>query len=247
MFNTFLNVGGILSFLLIIFVAAFIHGVTGFGFGIILMCFLPNLLGYQMSVGISALLSLLISLGIMIGIKGKLDIRKIFITTMFFIIFQIIGTNLLFSVVNNVLRMSLGITLIFFALLFIYMEYGRHNIKFSNMNSAIIGGISGITGGMLGIGGPPVVFYYNSIFEDKNDYNINMQVTFTIVNMILIGQHIYRGNITATTLEFSALALIVLFLSTWIGLKAFKRISKSLLTKITIGFLFVVGIMKFVS
>ncbi|MDF2803236.1 MAG: hypothetical protein K0S61_3139, partial [Anaerocolumna sp.] len=81
---------------------------------------------------------------------------------------------------------------------------------------------------------------------DKNDYNKNMQVTFVIVNIILLVLHIRRGNITIETLEYSSLALIVLFISTWIGLKVFKRISKSLLTKITIVFLLIAGIMKLV-
>lgn len=246
MFDIFLNMQNISVFLSIVFIAAFIQGITGFGFGIILMCFIPNLLGYKMSVGISTLLSLILSFGIIIGLKGRLDLKKIFITTIFFVIFQIVGISLLFSFSNEALKISLGVTLIFFAILFIYTEYGKYKVKANKVNSAIVGGMSGIAGGMLGIGGPPVVFYYHNIFEDKNDYNVNMQVTFTIVNIILLVMHIRRGNITIMTLEYSVLALIVLVISTWIGLKVFKKISKSLLTKMTIIFLLIAGIMKLV-
>ncbi|WP_459481017.1 sulfite exporter TauE/SafE family protein [Clostridium saccharoperbutylacetonicum] len=246
MIDIFFNISNILFFLATVFIAGFIQGITGFGFGIILMCFIPNLLGYKMSVGVSTVLSLIISLGIIIGLKGRLDLKRISITTMFFIVFQSVGISLLFSFSNEILKISLGITLIFFAILFISTEYGKYKLKSNKVNSAIVGGMSGLAGGMLGIGGPPVVFYYHSIFEDKNDYNKNMQVTFVIVNIILLVLHIRRGNITIETLEYSSLALIVLFISTWIGLKVFKRISKSLLTKITIVFLLIAGIMKLV-
>ncbi len=246
MINIFFNMQNMLLFLLIVFVAAFVQGVTGFGFGIILMCFAPSLLGYQMSVGISVLLSLILSLGIIVGLKGKLNMKKIFITTIFFIIFQVGGTNLLFSLSDDTLKTSLGITLIFFAILFIVTEYGKYKVKSNRVNDAIIGGISGIAGGMLGIGGPPVVFYYQSVFEDKNDYNVNMQATFTIVNIILLMLHIHRGNITTIILEYSIVALFTLFISMWIGLKIFKKISKKLLVKIIIVFFMVAGIIKLV-
>jgi hypothetical protein len=52
MFDIFLNMQNISVFLSIVF----IQGTTGFGFGIILMCFIPDLLAYKMSVGISTLL-----------------------------------------------------------------------------------------------------------------------------------------------------------------------------------------------
>lgn len=168
------------------------------------------------------------------------------ITTISFILFQIIGTNLPFSFSNYILKMSLGVTLVLFSVLFAVKEYSKWTIKSTNINSIIIGGFSGIIGGMLGIGGPPIVFYYHSVFEDKNDYNINTQATFAIVSLVMLGLHIYHGNINATTFKYSGLALIVLFISTLFGLRVFEKISKVLLTKIIIVFLFIAGFLKLV-
>ncbi len=236
----------ILLFLIVVFAAAFLQGVTGFGFGILFMSFIPAILGFKTSVGICALLSLLQSLSVLIRMKRWPNIRKILVTTLSFSFFQAVGTDLLFHFNNSVLKIALGITLILFAGLFMLNENGMWKLKSNPVISIMVGGFSGIIGGLLGIGGPPIVFYYRSLFEDKTEYIVNTQATFVAAGFIMFLMHIYHGNVTPITLGYSGMALIVLVISTLFGLKVFHRVSKGMLTRIIILFLFITGIVKII-
>jgi hypothetical protein len=108
----------------------------------------------------------------------------------------------------------------------------------------IIFDINGVCN-MLGVSGPPLGYYYHSIFKDNIRYLANLQATLLITLIILLIQHIIQGSMTLVTFAYSAIASVVCVAFLLPALKIFKKLDRSRLTRIIIVFLIVMAILKF--
>ena len=232
----------LLFLILVVGLSAFIQGLTGFGVGIPMMLFLPYMFSYQTAVAITVICAIVMSCVLLFKIRENVKIKKILPVVIPVVIMQIISTYFLFVLNDYVLTIALVIVLLLFAVLFIVSDR-RWQIKASIPNSILAGCATGVCN-MLGIGGPPLGYYYHSIFEDNIRYLANLQATLLISCATLLVQHIIEGNITRVTFEYSAIASVVCVIVLFPAMKVFKKLDRSKLTKIIIVFLIVMAIMK---
>ena len=232
----------LLFLILIVGLSAFVQGLTGFGVGIFMMLFLPYMFSYQTAVAITVICAIVMSCVLLFKTRENVEIKKILPVVIPVIIMQIISTYFLFVLNDDVLKIVLVIILLLFAGLFILSDR-RWQIKASVPNSILAGCVTGVCN-MLGIGGPPLGYYYHSIFEDNIRYLANLQATLLISCGMLLIQHIIEGNITLVTFEYSAIASVVCVIFLLPALKVFKKLDRSKLTKIIIIFLIVMAIIK---
>lgn len=214
----------------------------GFGVGIFLMLFLPYVFSYQTSVGIVAICAVVMSSVLLFNTRKNVEIKKILPVIIPLVIIQIISTYFLFELDDHALTLILVFILLLFAGLFILSDM-RWHVKASVPNSILFGCITGACQ-ILGIGGPPIGYYYHSIFKDNISYLANTQVTILIMCGLLLMQHIIKGNITLVTLEYSVISSVVFMVVLLPTLKAFKKLDRSKLTKIIIVFLIVMAAIK---
>ena len=237
-----MEIGTLLFLIIIVCLGAFVHGITGFGVGIFLMLFLPYVFSYQMSVGIVTICAVVMSSVLLFNTRKNVEMKKILPVLIPTAIIQIISTYFLFALDDSALTIILVIILLLFAGLFVLSDI-RWQIKASVPNGILAGCITGACN-ILGIGGPPIGYYYHSIFKDNISYLANTQVTILTMCALLLIQHIIKGNITLVTLEYSIISSIVCIAVLLPTLKAFKKLDRSKLTKIIILFLIVMAIIK---
>ncbi|ACV63349.1 protein of unknown function DUF81 [Desulfofarcimen acetoxidans DSM 771] len=235
----------LLFLILIVGLSAFVQGLTGFGIGIPMMLFLPFVFSYQTSVAVTVICAIVISCVLLFKTRENVEIKKILPVTIPVVIMQIISTYFLFVLSDDFLTIALVIILLLFAGLFIVSDRGWQ-IKASVPNSILAGCATGVCN-MLGIGGPPLGYYYHSIFEENIHYLANLQATLLISCATLLIQHIIEGNITLETFEYSAIASVVCVIVLLPAMKVFKKLDRSKLTKIIIVFLIVMAIIKLVE
>ena len=130
----------------------------------------------------------------------------------------------------------------FFAGLFYISEKGWQ-ISFSP-NSILAGCVTGVCN-MLGVSGPPLGYYYHSIFKDNIRYLANLQATLLITLTVLLVQHIIQGSMTLEVFIYSAIASVVCVVFLLGALRIFKKLDRNRLTKIIIVFLIVMAFLKF--
>ncbi|SFH41658.1 hypothetical protein SAMN05660649_05129 [Desulfotomaculum arcticum] len=232
----------LLFLILIVGLSAFVQGLTGFGVGIPMMLFLPYMFSYQTAVAITVICAIVMSCVLLFKTRENVEIKEILPVVIPVLIMQIISTYFLFVLNNDVLTIVLVIILLLFAGLFIVSDR-RWQIKASVPNSILAGCVTGVCN-MLGMSGPPLGYYYHSIFENNIRYLANLQATLLITLTILLVQHIIEGNITLVTFEYSAIASVVCVIVLLPALKVFKKLDRSKLTQIIIVFLIVMAIMK---
>jgi uncharacterized membrane protein YfcA len=232
----------LLFLILIVGLSAFIQGLTGFGVGIPMMFFLPYVFSYQMSVVFTVICAIVISCVLLLKIRKYVEIKKFLPVVVPVVIVQIISTYFLFVLNDDMLNIGLVVILLLFAALFTLSDRGWQ-IKASIPNNILAGSVTGVCN-MLGLSGPPLGYYYHSIFEDNICYLANLQATLLVTLTILMVQHIIQGNITLLTLEYSAIASVVCVIVLFPAMKVFNKLDRSKLTKIIIIFLIVTAIMK---
>jgi uncharacterized membrane protein YfcA len=237
-----MEIGALLFLILIVGLSAFVQGLTGFGIGIFMMLFLPYVFSYQTAVAITVVCAIVMSCVLVYKTRENVEIKKILPVVIPVVIMQIISTYFLFVLSNDVLTIALVIILLLFAGLFTLSDR-RRQIKASVPNSILAGCVTGVCN-MLGMSGPPLGYYYHSIFKDNIRYLANLQATLLITLTILLVQHIIKGNITLMTFEYSVIASVVCVIVLFPALKVFKKLDRSKLTKIIIVFLILMAIIK---
>ena len=153
----------------IVLCASYIQSVTGFGFGIFAMIFLPNVLLYTEANVLSSIFSAFTSLAVALVMWRKISWKNL--------VFPLIGclptTYLAVSFIkvqkNDTLVLFLGIALLVLSLYFFFFS-NKIKIKPTWYAGLIAGVISGIMDGMFSIGGPPVVIYYMQSEKDSDHY-----------------------------------------------------------------------------
>lgn len=144
------------------------------------------------------------------------------------------------------LKKGLGLVLILIALYSLLFDGKLHISPESKWVQAIIGALSGITGGMFAMPGPPVVLYCIEAFHDKKEYIASIQTVFLISNCFYLLFRIKAGFFTTDLIGLWAIGLIGVGLGIFVGAKLFNKISGPMLRKIVYSMMLLSGVIAMV-
>jgi uncharacterized membrane protein YfcA len=146
----------------------------------------------------------------------------------------------------NLIKAALGAVLI---LLAVYLAFfnKRINFKPSPVTGLAAGVISGLTGGMFNISGPPMAAYMFKATDDKMKYSACLQLIFFVGGM---SNAVFRGlqgtlvprSGTGTMLACIAAGLLAGFIGSKIGVGFLKRLDQKRLSVAVYGVMAVSGI-----
>lgn len=230
-----------LYILLAAFAGSFIQSASGFGYAIVLMSVLPLVIPFQSAAILEVMTSFFmvgtIALKYRRFIRWRLLVWPLVANT----IFSLTGVWFQSGSAEAVLRRILGVTLVLLSVYFIFFS-SRLTLKGNAVNGFIAGSVSGVCGGLMSIGGPPMVAYYLAATHSKEEYNATLQAYFVISTAYIFFTHVALGHVTGQILAWGVWALLGLAAGTFCGLKLFARLSAAGLKKLVCGFMAVVGI-----
>lgn len=223
--------------------ASFIQRVSGFGFGIFVMMFFPFFIPtFGEAITLSGLLAGTTSLIIAVRNRKYIRWNRIGILFLANVAVSYFAISFMAGLANGTLKKGLGILLILIALYFLSRRNRQVLPTRSKTVQALLGAISGITGGMFAMPGPPIVLYCINAFQDKREYIATLQALFCCSNIFYTYFRAQVGFFTGHTLIYAAIGLLGLFIGTWIGAKCFERISGPMLKKMVYGMMIVSGL-----
>ena len=149
--------------------ASYIQSVTGFGFGIFAMIFLPYLLVYTEANVLSSILSCCTSVTVAAVMLKKINWKNLIFPVLSCTVTTFLAVRFVKSQDNKMLTLLLGIALICLSLYFLFFS-GKIKIKPTWYAGLIAGLLSGLLGGMFSISGPPVVIYFLQSEKDPDHY-----------------------------------------------------------------------------
>lgn len=161
----------------------FIQRVTGFGFGIFVMLFLPHIMKTHTSAAaISTLVSCCISLYNAFLYRKNVPYKKIIPLIFAALITIPIAVHFSVLISGDFFKKALGIVLIGLSIYFLFFN-NRIRIKPSVKNGLIAGGVGGILTGLFSTGGPPIVLYLMNALNDNIIYFASTQFYFGLTGI----------------------------------------------------------------
>ena len=226
--------------------ASYVQSVTGFGFGIVAMIFLPNLLIYTEANILSSILSGLLSVLVVFETYKNTNWKNLIFPFIGNCISTYIAVTFVKSVTHKTLICILGAALFALSMYFFFFT-DKIKIKPSRLTGFIIGLISGIMGGLFSVSGPPVVIYFLQSEKDSDSYLATLSMYFVLTNIVSISMKAISGFMTANVWIALAIGIPTICAGGFLGKKTRGRINSAMLKKTIYGVMAVSGIVNIVS
>ena len=231
---------------LIALVAGYTQSVTGFGFGIVAMIFLPSLLLYTEANVLSTALSTVTSLVLLSATYKHVNWKNIVFPLVGSTVANYFAISYVKGAKNDTLILLLGIALFALSIYFFFFS-GKIKIKPTWYAGLIAGVISGISGGLFSIGGPPVVIYYMQSEKTTEKYLGTISAYFVASGLISVGMKAASGFVSENVLFGMLFGLAGMAIGAILGRLTRNRTNPRLIRKIVYGFMAVSGIINIVT
>ncbi|MFC0469050.1 sulfite exporter TauE/SafE family protein [Halalkalibacter kiskunsagensis] len=221
-------------FLVLLF-GSFIQGVSGFGFGLIAMSFLPLLFTVKESTLLVVSLALVLSVSIALQLFKHIQWRTIIVILSAALIGRVGGFFILhYYGEQDILKVFLGVFLLAVVIYLFRSKPPKPDSKVNRTWLPVILGLGGgLVGGMFAVGGPFFVFYFLLLYHDnKYAYSANLQVTFVLTALITVTLHGVNGDFSLGFLGYFLVGLVSVLIGSRIGVRFFAKLSQANIKKL---------------
>lgn len=230
---------------IVILSAAFVKGMTGFGFALLAVPFLSLIFPMQILVPAMSLFNLITSLVILFKLQEK--IKAYYFIPMFVASLGGIplGIYALEYMSSETLRLITGILVVLFSL----QMLGKVKLakRFLNFPIVFAGFISGILTSAISVGGPPLVIAMNRKGYQKDRFRGVFAWFSTFSSFFTTAAFIMTGMIEMESVNLALFCLPILFFGSHLGSKFSGKIEPEKFRKMVIGINIVTGTFIVVS
>lgn len=227
-------------------ISAFIQANVGFGFNTMFMATGPHFLPYSIA-------QVMCFSGAMMGnvtnilprIK-KVNLRQVIVPVISYSIATFISIELAKGLETDFLRRILGVVLFILAIYFIVLN-GKIRIKPSLKNGIIAGMLSGIGGGLFAITGPPVVVYFLSALNDKEEYMATVQTFFFLSAASTLVLKLITGTFGYCSPMWMLFLLVGVAIGNFVGVKTYSKLNADKVRLCVYVFMALSGMWIFIS
>ncbi len=248
--------------------AAFVQSASGFGFALVAVAALPQIIGLEAAISLIAAFNLLVSLSTLWLNRGDFSWSRTWPLTVAICATLPIGFWFLKNADGTVLIRVLGVILITVAVIdlrisalkFFRTRFGKDSTRIRSTITANeeirtlptwsvwpLGMIGGLLGGAFNVSGPPAVAYAYSQPWSKLQTVAVLQTVFLIAGLFRNGLMLAAGDYNAQLLRWVACSIPAALLAIWLGKKLLDRLPKNLLKLMVFTFILVMGVKYLVA
>lgn len=223
----------------IIGLAAFIQSLTGFGFALVAVSFLPLLMDLQTAVPLIVMTSMVGNVTLCWHYRESFDWREVMRLLVAALITIPLGILVLQYVPEHLALRVLG------CIVLAYVLYDGFKLALPQLTSPnwayAFGAMSGVLIGAFNAGGPPIVIYANCNRWSPQQFKSNIPGVFFASSMIAMTGHYLRGGLTADLLQIALYAIPFFVGGLLLGMRLSKQIDASVFRQLVLVLL---GIMS---
>lgn len=222
-------------------VAGLIQAVTGFGAGIFMMIFFPALFPILNASALSSSISLFVSGPQSWRYRKHVDWKVAVLPTIAYILVSTVSILLVPYLPTELLKKVFGVFMVILSIYFLTVS-GKLKIRANVLSATICGTLSGILGGLFGIGGPPMVIFFLAALDSKEEYIGTIQLFFFITGLYTCIVRVIKGIYTLDLIPFTLLGLLGILIGQHIGSRIIDRIDAATMKKLVYLFLGFAGL-----
>lgn len=209
---------------LIMGLAAFVQGATGFGYGLVAMAILASLLHIKAAVVILAPASFGLSTVLFLQLRSHVACKDATPIAISVVIGVPVGAAFLVHADPDLLQTILGVLLIVSAIYGMLPKLAerRWHPVFLGVPCGLL---SGAMGGALGASGPPIIAFVSTQGYDRFRYTGTLQFVFGIMSFVRLVEFFRRGLFTNDLLLQSGLGVVCVLAGALLGLRVLHRFS----------------------
>lgn len=208
----------------IVFLAAFLQTLSGFGFALIVMPLITIVLGLRTAAPLVALAGLTLYTINLIRYRQAVNIREVLRLGAASALGIPVGIWALVNVDESVVRSLLGLILIAYAV------YALARPVMPRLRSHRwvypAGFVAGCLGGAYNTPGPPVIVYGSLRQWPKDEFRAVLQAFFLFNAVLIVTSHYLAHHLTTTVLTFYLHAVPTLVLGVLAGSRVDRRVNK---------------------
>ena len=226
----------------ILFMAAFVQSISGFGGALVPMAFLPALIGIHAASPLVAICTILIEIVLLIRFHQELSLREIWKVVLASIMGVPFGVILLKLVSQQVALSALGVVLIGYA---IYALMGKRLPRSDHSSLPWLAGfVGGLLGGAYNTSAPPVILYADTQDWSPERFKSNLQGYFIVNGAQVLVSHFFAGNFRPDVLGWLPYVIPAVALGLLAGALLDRHIPPLLLRRIVLVMLVVMGLVN---
>jgi uncharacterized membrane protein YfcA len=224
----------------VIFVAAVLQSLSGFGFALIVMPVLTLVVGLHAAAPTVALVALILYIINVLRYRRSIDVRELSRLALASAIGVPIGVWTLANVDENLFKQIMGASLIVYAV----YSLARPAMAWRPGRFWVYpaGFLAGCLAGAYNVPGPPVVVYGSLRQWPRDEFRGVLQSLFLVNGLLVVTSHLLAQNVTSEVLTYCAYALPALLLGILVGSLVDLRVDRRAFRLIVQGMLFVMGV-----
>lgn len=223
----------------IVAVASFVHGLAGFGIGLVSLAFLPFVMSPVTAVVLMTIYTVVFSLGMLVPLRREVQVRALAFLAAGTVAGTPIGVFILAVLPPSLLTRLIGVTL----LAIVAVEWlGFYPERLPGRRWAVGAGVAaGVAGGAVGTPGPPVVLYTAAQGWSPRGVKATLQAFFLVNQAAILAGYWWAGLITPDVQHASVLFVAPAAVALVLGVALFNRVDQPTFRRIVFAVLFVSG------
>jgi uncharacterized protein len=228
----------------LVFLAALVGGLTGFGFALVLAPNLMLLLSPKTAVPVVALLSVVLNSILFYETRRWASPREIRPLIVSGLLGAVCGALMLIYLNVPLLKLLTGAVIIPFAIALLLDVKINLNSRFLQVP---VGLLSGFLGGSTSMSGPPVVLFFQNRGLEKHIFRANLVLYFFILYPLTLPTYWLGGLLTGEVFYTALLAVPALIVGALMGARLVHRVPERLFRRITLLLVIASGIFAIIT
>jgi len=230
----------ITGFFVIAFFAAAVASVTGFGSATLLIPFASLIIELKQAIVLVAFFHCFSNIFRLASLRRSVNKRLVLIYGVPSIAFAILGAWLFGSI--NIDALAVGFAC--FIILFAVYSYINPSWSLPDTNAVLVlgGSLSGMTAGLIGLGGAIRSMFLISTKTEKEVYVATSAAIASVVDISRISVYLAKGDLDSEYYWYILPLIVIAFLGTRVGIKILHTLPAMLFKQAVLGLLIVVGL-----
>ena len=228
-----------------VLLAAFIRGLAGFGFALVLAPVLLLILNPAAVVVINLLLTLLSNIVVIVHSHARIEYKRVLPIALSSLLGIPLGVWIISVVAASTLKIFVGTIIISFAVL--VASGFRITFTGERLSSGLAGFFSGMLSTSTSLGGPPVVLFMQNQRWPKEIIHPSLAGYFMFLGLFSLGALSLSGKVHAETIITAASLAPALLAGTGLGMVVFQRVNARFFRALSVAIVICAGLLGIIS